>query len=74
MEPVAVAQLVLADLGEDTGEVVLVFGYHISIFYATSYRLVSQGFSLKLVNVQLEAGVEIELSFAESFDDADAQS
>ena len=46
----------------------------IFLSFATSYRLVSQGFSLKLVNVQLEAGVEIELSFAESFDDADAQS
>ena len=38
------------------------------------HRLKSEGASLKLVDVELEAGVEVELSFAESFDDSDPQS
>ena len=39
-----------------------------------AHRLKSEGASLKLVDVELEACIEVELSFAESFDDADAQS
>ena len=35
------------------------------------HRLKSEGASLKLVDVELESCIEVELSFAESFDDWD---
>ena len=38
------------------------------------HRLKSKGAGLKLVDVEFEARVEVELSLAESFDDADPQS
>ena len=36
------------------------------------HRLKSEGASLNLVDVELESCIEVELSFAESFDDSDS--
>ena len=44
------------------------------MFQREPHRLKSQGAGINLVDVELEACVEVELSLAESFDDPDPQS
>ena len=44
------------------------------LFQHEPHRLKSQGAGINLVDVELEACVEVELSLAESFDDPDPQS
>ena len=82
LEPVAVSKFVFPNLergkyncsDRKTSNLLIRNHSQIIHFQHLSHRLKSEGAGLKLVYVELEARIEVELSFAESFDDSDPQS